>query len=179
VPPDREQHRRPTANRLLAPAIFALLVLATVAAFAVAQRLKREPLILDKVVLSPLVHGKTVITPNGDGVADVARIRFRLTRSDRGIVQIINRHDRPVKTFTVRVLSNRNRVLDRVPPGATLPSYKILAVRWNGRIGGGRPAPTGPYRLRVRLLGEDRTLVPGGRIRVHKLRRVSNSGPGG
>jgi hypothetical protein len=179
VPPDREQHRRLTANRALAPAIFVLLALATVAAFAVAQRLKREPLILDKVTFSPLVHGKTVITPNGDGVADLARVRFRLTRSDRGIVEIINGDDRAVKTFTVKVLSKRNRVLDRLPPGTTLPSYKILAVRWNGRTNSGRRAPTGPYRLRVRLLSEDRTLDAVGRIRLHTLQRVSSPGSGG
>ena len=175
--PDREQRRRLTANRVLAPAIFALLVVATVAAFAAAQRLKLEPLILDKVTFHPLVNGQTVITPNGDGHADLARIRFRLTRSDRGIVQIVDTEDRTMRTFTVKVLSRRNRVLERLPPGARLPSYKILALRWNGRTGAGRPAPTGPYRLRVRLLGEDRTLVPGGRIRLHTLQRVSNSGP--
>jgi hypothetical protein len=179
VQPDREQRRRLTANRVLAPAIFALLVVATLAAFAAAQRLKREPLILDKVTIHPLVNGQTAITPNGDGHADLARIRFRLTRSDHGVVQIINRNDDAVRALTVKVLSRRNRVLERLPPGARLPSYKVLAVRWNGRTGGGRPAPTGPYRLRVRLLGEDRTLVPGGRIRVHRLQQVSNSGPGG
>jgi len=74
VQPDREQRRRLTANRVLAPAIFALLVVATVAAFAAAQRLKREPLILDKVTFNPLVNGQTVITPNGDGQTDLARI---------------------------------------------------------------------------------------------------------
>jgi hypothetical protein len=158
--------------------IFALLVVATIAAFAVAQRLKREPLILDKVTVHPLIDGRTVITPNGDGHADVARIRFRLTRSDHGVVQIINRHDAPVRALTVKVVSKRNRILERLPPGARLPSYKVLAVRWNGRVGGGRTAPTGPYRLRVKLLGEDRTLIPAGRIRVHTLRKAPTSGPG-
>ncbi len=166
-------------NRVLAPAIFAVLVVATIAAFAAAQRLKRQPLILDKVTIQPLINGQTVITPNGDGHADLARIRFRLTRSDHGTVQIINRDDDAVKTFTVKVLSARNRVLERLQPGARLPSYKVLAVRWNGRTDRGRPAPTGPYRLRVKLLGEDRTLVPGGRIRLHTLQQVSKSGPGG
>jgi hypothetical protein len=178
VPPAREQPRRLTVNWVLAPAIFALLVLATVSAFAVAQRLKREPLVLDKLTLRPLVNGETVITPNGDGHADVARVRFRLTKSDHGIVQLIDRNDRPVRTFTVKILSSKGRVTARLAPGALLPSYKTLGFRWNGRTGFGRPAPTGPYRLRVRLFGEDRTLVPGGRIRVHTLRPASKSGPG-
>ena len=175
--PDREQPRR-TANRVLAPAVFALLVLATVAAFAYAQRLKREPLILDKVVFSPLVAGETVITPNGDRRGEFARVRFRLTRSDPGVVQMIDKDDRPVRAFTVKILSEKGRVTAKLPPGSELPAFKTFGFRWNGRSGGGRPVPTGPYRLRVRLLDEDRTLVPGGRIRVHSLRRVSRPGDG-
>jgi hypothetical protein len=182
VPPDREQPRR-TANRILAPAVFALIALATLAAFAYAQRLKREPLILDKVTFSPppgekLVGGETVITPNGDGRGEFARVRFRLTHSDPGVAQIIDKNDRPVRAFTVKILSAKGRVTAKLPPGSELPAFKDFGFRWNGRIGGGRRAPTGPYRLRVRLLDEDRTLVPGGRIRVHTLRRVSASGNG-
>jgi hypothetical protein len=169
----------PDRNRILAPAIFALLVLATVAAFAVAQRQKRKPLVLDKVTLAPLVGGQTVITPNGDGHTDLAHVRFRLTRSDHGVVQLIDRDGRPVRAFTVKIISMRGRVTARLAPGALLPSYKTLGFRWNGRGRGGRPVPTGPYRLQVRLLGEDRTLVPGGRIRVHNLQRVSKPGQGG
>jgi len=167
-----------TFNRVLAPAIFVLLVLATIAAFAAAQRLKREPLVLDKLTLKPLVNGEPVITPNGDGQGDIARVRFRLTRSDRGIVQLINRDDRPVRTFTVKVLSRKGRVTARYAPGALLPSYKTLGFRWNGHTDSGRPAHTGPYRVRVKLLGEDRVLVPGGRIRVHTLRLISKTGRG-
>jgi hypothetical protein len=177
--PDREQTRRLPASRFLAPAIFALLILATVVAFAIAQRQKRKPLVLDKVTLAPLVHGRTVITPNGDGRADLARVRFRLTRSDHGVVQLINRDDQPVRTFTVKIISQKGRVTARIAPGALLPSYKTLGFRWNGRIAGGRPAPSGPYRLQVKLLGEDRTLVPGGRIRVHTLRRGPKPGQAG
>ena len=164
---------------MLAPAIFALLVLATVAAFAYAQRLKREPLVLDKVAFLPLVGGETVVTPNGDGHADIARVRFRLTKSDHGVAQLIDRRDRTVRAFTVKILSEKGRVTARLAPGALLPAYKTFGFRWNGRIGGGRLAPTGPYRLRVRLLGEDRTLVPGGRIRLHTLRRLPTQGTGG
>jgi hypothetical protein len=174
VRPDLEQR-----GRLLAPAIFALLVAATVAAFAAAQRLKHEPLILDQVKIHPLRHGRTVISPNGDGYADVAHIRFRLTRSDHGVVQIINRHDVAVRKLTVRVVSKRNRVLERIRPGRRLPSYKVLAVGWNGRNGAGKPLAPGPYRLRVRLLGENRTLIPGGRIHVHRVIPASNGGSGG
>jgi hypothetical protein len=163
-------------RRFAAPAIFALLVVATLAAFAYAQRRKREPLILDKVTFSPLLAGRSVITPNGDGRNDVVHVRFRLTRTDRGIVDIVDRDEDPVKTFTVKILSEKGRVTSRIPPGGELEAFKNFALRWNGRTNSGTIAPTGPYHLRVRLLGEDRTLVPAGRIRVHTLRRTSGSG---
>lgn len=179
MPPDREQSRRLTATRYAAPAIFALLVVATIAAFAYAQRLKREPLILDKVTFSPRLGDRTVITPNGDGRADLVHVRFRLTRTDRGVVELIDRDGRVVRRIVVKILSKRNRVTAMLPPGSVLPAYKDFAFRWNGRGRRGRLVPTGPYRLRVRLLGEDRTLVAVGRIRVHTLGRVSSSGPSG
>jgi hypothetical protein len=164
-------------RRFAAPAILALLVVATVAAFAYAQRLKREPLILDKVSFSPLTGGRSLITPNRDGRNDFVHIRFRLTKTDRGIVDVVNRDGRPVKTFTVKILSEKGRVTARIPPGGELGAFKNFALRWNGRTDTGTLAPTGPYHLRVRLLGEDRTLIPAGRIRVHTLQRIS--GPGG
>jgi flagellar hook assembly protein FlgD len=163
-------------RRFAAPAIFALLVVATVAAFAYAQRLKREPLILDKVTFSPLIAGRSVVTPNGDGRSDFVHVRFRLTKTDRGIVDVIDRDGRPVKRFTVKILSEKGRVTARIPPGGELEAFKDFALRWNGRTNRGTPAPTGPYHLRVRLLGEDRTLIPAGRIRVHTLQRTSGSG---
>jgi hypothetical protein len=163
-------------RRFAAPAIFALLVVATIAAFAYAQRRKREPLILDKVTFSPLLAGRSVITPNGDGRNDFVHIRFRLTRTDRGIVDVVDRDEHPVKTFTVKILSEKGRVTSRVPPGGELEAFKNFALRWNGRTNAGALVPTGPYHLRVRLLGEDRTLTPAGRIRVHTLRRAPGSG---
>ncbi len=164
--------------RFAAPAIFAVLVVATVAAFAYAQRLKREPLILDKVTFSPLIAGRSVITPNGDGRADFVHVRFRLTKTDRGIVEVIDRDDRAVREFVVKILSRRNRVTAKLPPGSVLPAFKTFGLRWNGRTSSGHRAATGPYHLRVRLLGEDRSLVPAGRIRVHNLRRLSGSESG-
>ena len=163
-------------RRFAAPAIFALLVVATVAAFAYAQRQKREPLILDKVTFSPLLAGRSVITPNGDGRNDFVHVRFRLTTSDRGIVDVVDSDGNPVKTFTVKVISEKGRVTSRIPPGGELEAFKNFALRWNGRTNRGKPAPTGPYHLRVRLLGEDRTLIPAGRIRVHTLKRVPEPG---
>jgi hypothetical protein len=136
-----------TPPRAFAPIAFAVLALATVAAFATAQKLKHEPLLLDKVIVSP------VFSPNGDHRRDRALVEFRVTRSDRALVQIIDREERVVRTLA------RQRLND----------FKFLDFYWDGRTGTGTPAPTGAYRLQVRMLGEDRTLVPGLQIRLHRF----------
>ena len=67
--------------------VFALLVLATLAAFAWSQRVKRDPLVLDRVTFGTPVS--RALTPNRDCRFDRERIRFRVTRSDHAVVQIV------------------------------------------------------------------------------------------
>src|SRR4249920_4078617 len=77
---------RPKADLWVA-LVFALLVFATAAAFAWSQRLKRDPLVIDRVTFG--TPGHRSFTPNGDSRHDRIRIRFRTTQSDRGTVQVI------------------------------------------------------------------------------------------
>jgi hypothetical protein len=139
-----------------AAVVFALLVLATVAAFAYAQRLKRDPLVLDRVsfVGAPRAKGSPVkhaFTPNGDCRRDLMRIRFRTTISDQGTVQVIKPGGRVVITLA------RNEFLKR---------YTFHTYYWDGRQRGGGIARPGRYKLRVKL--GDRVLVTPGVIRVHR-----------
>jgi len=143
---------------LLSPnaVVFALLVLATVAAFAYSQRVKREPLVLDRVTFiapphrkgTPKVHS---FTPNGDCRRDRIRIKFRTTINAPGTVQVIKPGGRVIVT------------LDR---DAFLKRYTFHVYYWDGRQRGGGTAPPGRYKLRVKL-GSDRTLVTPGAIRLH------------
>jgi len=149
-------------RRRVSPAalVFALLVIATVAAFALAQEAKRKPLVLDKVrfVAAPVVNPKKPVhafTPNGDCRFDRMRIRFRTTRSDRGTVQVIKPGGRVVVTLA------RDEFLKR---------YRFHTYFWDGRQRGGGTAPPGRYKLRVKLLGQGRTLVAPGVIRLHRAR---------
>jgi hypothetical protein len=140
-----------------AAVVFALLVLATVAAFAWAQRLKRDPLVLDRVtfVAVPNAHPKNPVhsfTPNGDCRFDHLRIRFRVTRSDHATVQVVKPGGRVVVTLA------RDEFLKR---------YHYFTYFWNGRQRGGGIAPPGRYKLRIKLLGQERTLVPPGVIQLH------------
>ncbi|MGC1165557.1 MAG: hypothetical protein WA862_05550 [Solirubrobacterales bacterium] len=137
---------------------FALLVLATVAAFGWAQRLKRDPLVLDLVTFvgAPVLHPRNPVpsfTPNGDCRYDQIRIKFRVTQSDDAIVQVIKPGGRVVITLA------RDRFLKR---------YRYFSFYWDGRQRGGGIAAPGRYKLRVKLLGQERNLVPPGVIRLHR-----------
>jgi len=141
--------------------VFALLVLATLAAFAWSQHAKRAPLVLDRVTLvSPkrLVRGgprpavRPAFTPNDDCRFDLERIRFRVTQSDRATVQVIKPGGK------LEVTLARNRYLKR---------YHFFTFYWDGRTRNDGVAPPGRYKLRVKLLGQGRVLVPPGTIRLH------------
>jgi len=147
--------RRPPSAAAL---VFALLVLATVAAFGWAQRVKRDPLVLDRVtfVAVPNPHPKRPVhsfTPNGDCRFDAMRIRFRTTQSDHGTVQVVKPGGRVVITLA------RDSFLKR---------YSFHTYYWDGRTREDGTAPPGRYKLRVKLLGQERTLVTPGAIKLHK-----------
>jgi hypothetical protein len=130
--------------------VFALLVLATVGAFAYAQRLKRDPLVLDKVTFVgyPVLHPNKPVhsfTPNADCRYDRIRIRFRTTRSDDGTVQVVKPGGRVVVTLA------RDQFLKR---------YHFHTYYWDGRQRGGGIARPGRYKLRVKLLGQERHRAP-------------------
>jgi hypothetical protein len=150
-----------------AAVVFALLVLATIAAFAWSQRLKRDPLVLDRVsfLVVPRIHPHAppvrAFTPNGDCRYDRIRIRFRVTRSDRGDVQVVKPGGKLVVTLA------RDTYLRR---------YRFFTFYWDGRTRDDGTAPPGRYKLRVKLLGQDRVLVPGGVMRLHRGR--ANPAPG-
>lgn len=148
--------RRPVKANAAA-LVFALLVLATVAAFALAQRVKRDPLVLDRAHFTAVKTNAT--TPQGCHPVRV-RIRFRVTRSDDATVQIVRPAGHLVATLA------RDEFLKR---------YHFFTFYWNGRNRAGEFAPPGRYKLQVDLLGQDRSLVPPGTI---ELRRVKHKRSG-
>jgi hypothetical protein len=117
--------------------VFALLVVATVAAFFVAQRLKRSSPVIRHVAL-PLY-----ISPNGDGRKDRAVIRFRLPKSDdRVTVSMVDANGDEVRRLAARRLAKgRHRFV------------------WNGRDSSAAILPDGFYYLRVVLGGQGRGTI--------------------
>src|SRR3954447_12975662 len=114
--------------------MFGVLVLLTVGAFFVTQRLKRaKPAIRH-------VHIPTWISPNGDGRKDTARLGFRLPKADRVTVSIVDGGGDEIR----RLLDDRS-----LPKGRH-------RFRWNGRDASAAAAPDGLYYLRVTLRDQGR-----------------------
>ncbi|HVS29225.1 MAG TPA: N,N-dimethylformamidase beta subunit family domain-containing protein [Solirubrobacteraceae bacterium] len=133
-----------TPTSRLAQAAFAVLVVATLAAFFVAQRLKQEPSVISVTVL-----GSRSFSPVGHG-ARSARLAIRLKHSDDITVEIVRaRTDEPV----------RRLVTDR-----TLHARQRLIVTWDGRRDNGRLAPDGRYRVQVLLRRQGRSTFAHKRI---------------
>ena len=125
------------ATGLLVRVLFGALVVATTGALLVTQRLKRAPAPVERV------HYPRYFSPNGDGRADTALMRFRLRESTEVTVDVLR------GGVAVRRLATDLR-LERGGP------YRF---RWDGRTDGGRIAADGAYQLRVRLPRQGRSLT--------------------
>jgi len=135
----------------------ALLAIGTVLAFGYSQRLKREPLVIDRVEFrasgaAPDGPRRTVFSPNGDCRRDRMTISFRTTKSDRADVEIIGPGGNPIRALV------RDRFFKR---------YREHRLAWDGRKDNGRIPRTGRFRVRVTMRGLDRVLYLPGRIRLH------------
>jgi hypothetical protein len=116
---------------------FAALVLATVGAFFVTQRLKSSP----PLVVRP--HISSVFSPDPDARVRRAKVSFWIVRGDDVSVSIVDREGRIVRTL-----------LD----GFHLPERVRIRRWWDGRTSSGAVAPDGRYRVRVALIHQGRTI---------------------
>ena len=134
-----------------AAVVFALLVVATAAAFAYAQRVKRDPLVVDRVEIGS--KKSNAFTPKGPCHRRI-KLEFRTTTTnDHGTVEII----RPGGEL-VSVLAKKK----------FLKRYTLHSYHWDGKNEDGVVQPVGRYRLRVLLEDEDRALTLPGTIRLYK-----------
>jgi hypothetical protein len=135
---------------LVALVTFVALVLATFAAFFVAQRLKSEP----PVINVPRIT--TAISPNGDGARDVSNIALFLKVADEATVDVVNLDGDRLR-----------RLVDSVP----MQPNRWRRMTWDGRGDDGRVVPDGQYRLRVALRDEGRSAI------VQKTMTVDTKAP--
>jgi hypothetical protein len=124
----------------LAAIVFALLVISCFAAFAVTQRLKHTPTVVQRFKLTPF------FSPTPSGRHKKERISFRIAHTDEVTVTVVDASGGEVATLV------RERTVTR---------YKQFKLGWNGRRGengSGAPAPAGEYRVRVRLRRQGHTV---------------------
>ncbi len=121
----------------LARIAFGLLVLATLGAFVVTQKLKSSP----PLVVRP--HIFSVFSPAPDARVRSARISFWIVNGD---------------DVSVSIVDDEGRIVRRLVDGRFLPERKRLVLSWNGRRDDGAVAPDGSYRVRVALIHEGRTI---------------------
>lgn len=130
--------------RRLAPTLLVIALLAaTIAAFALAERLKLEP--------SPITDTRVpvrVFSPVCDCPTEAAPVGFDLREQGRVVAEILHGED------VVRTLVDRTY---RAGP---------VRLRWDGRDKAGRIVPQAVYQPRVRLPDEKRTFALRTPIRV-------------
>jgi len=130
--------------------VFALLVVATVAAFAYAQRVKRDPLLVDRVGIGK--KKSNAFTPEGECNRRI-KLKFRTTTSNDGTVEVI----RP-----------GGEVVAKLARHTFLKRYHYHQFFWDGRNEDGVVQPPGGYKLRVILEDEGRSLTVPGSIHLRK-----------
>jgi hypothetical protein len=114
--------------------MFALLVLATVGAFFVTQRLKSGQPVVKRLAL------QRFFSPNGDGRKERAHISFDLPKGDRVTVDVVNANgDRVRRLEDERSLGRGHH-----------------ALTWDGRADDGTVPPDGLYFVRVSLRRQGR-----------------------
>ncbi|HEY7630187.1 MAG TPA: FlgD immunoglobulin-like domain containing protein, partial [Thermoleophilaceae bacterium] len=124
-------------SSVLVRVVFAVLVLATSAAFLVAQRLKRSTPIIERV------YYYRYISPTCGCAKSKVKISFTLRDTGRVTATLVNSAGDDVKTLVddQRLHHGRHRFI------------------WNGRTDEGPIAPNGVYRLRVTLRDQARSVT--------------------
>ena len=124
----------PVSSSALARSVFVLLVLATVAAFFVTQRLKSGQPVVKRLAL------QRYFSPNGDGRKDRAHISFFLPKGDRVTVDVVDAEGDRVR----RLVDGRSLARGR------------HATSWGGRADDGTVPPDGTYYVRITLRRQGR-----------------------
>ncbi|MEA2374583.1 MAG: hypothetical protein QOD53_1046 [Thermoleophilaceae bacterium] len=154
------------ANGAARTVVFALLVLATLAAFFVTQRLKTGQPVVKRLAL------QRYFSPNGDHRKDRASVAFDLPKGDRVTVDVVTRDGERVR----RLVDDREL------------SRGHHEVTWNGHADDGTVPADGTYFVRVTLRRQGRaatgvrgiqliTAVPRPRIVSVTPSRVSSHAP--
>lgn len=124
--------------------LVAVLLVATIAAFAITEKLKLTP----SPITGPQVD--RVFSPVCECASPTARISFRVRKPDRVTVEVVDGDGSAVR----QLMLNRS-----------LPAGRV-SLQWDGRDDAGAVVPEGEYRPRVHLARQRRTITMPSEIRV-------------
>ena len=82
----------------------------------------------------------------------------------------------PLRHAHVQVVKPGGKLVVTLARDRFLKRYHFFTFYWDGRGRNGGTAPPGRYKLRVKLLGQDRVLVPPGVMRLHRAPREPAEG---
>src|SRR5947209_2628594 len=125
------------SSSVLARVVFGLLVLSTIGAFFLTQRLKRAPPPVKRIVVS------RYIAPRTNATTRIASISFTLPKADNVTVSVVTPNDDEVR----RLLDDRH--LDA----------GVHDFTWNGRDSSGQLPADGSYFVRIVLHGQGRAVT--------------------
>jgi hypothetical protein len=134
--------------RPLVRAVFALLVVATVAAFFVTQQLKSETPLVLRFAAQP-----KQFSPNADRYRDTTEVGFDLSEP---------------AAVTFSIMDGEGNEVRRIVDNRALAGDEKHRFRWNGRDDDGGLVPDGVYRMRVVRRDEGRVIDSTKRIRIDR-----------
>jgi hypothetical protein len=136
-------------TRPLVRAVFAVLVVATIAAFFLTQQLKGDFPLVIRFATKP-AH----FSPNGDGYRDETRIGFDLSRPANVSFMVVDAEGAEVR---------------RIVTARRLAGDAKHRFSWNGRDDDGDVVPDGTYRMRVVRRDESRVIDSQKKITVDRV----------
>jgi hypothetical protein len=118
--------------------VFALLAVATIAAFFVTQQLKSDAALVLRFAALP-----AYVSPNGDGVRDSTEVGFDLSEP---------------ASVTFSIVDSEGNEVRRIVDGERKAGDTKHRFRWHGRDDDGVRVPDGVYRMRVVRRDESRVI---------------------
>jgi FlgD Ig-like domain len=143
------------ARERLAASVFALLVIASFAAFGITQHLKHAP---PPVVFETMLPS---FSPNRGARHTEEVFDFKIAHADEVTVQIVDAAGGTIAT---------------VARDTPLPRYQRHKFTWNGRTSRGAHAPQGVYKVRVLLRNQKREVVLPRTFELVAFKRVAAKG---
>ncbi|HXB64234.1 MAG TPA: hypothetical protein VNV42_05085 [Solirubrobacteraceae bacterium] len=141
--------------QVLARVVFAVLVVACFVAFVLTQRLKHTPTPVQNFEADKLFHPTT--TP---AAACRGKVPHSLVNSSEQ-VEYLSFKPAQAERVTVEIIDSGEKSVATIVRGLPAERYKQLSLCWNGQLGAtqrGGLAPSGEYRIQVKLLDAKRTV---------------------